>query len=171
MVGKLIKTGNDYLLRDSNDEVLAITSGTVKGRMLSLKNCQAIERGYDLDELAKEGVKFHEQDEIHRPNSEHLYKKGFQKALSILGDNRELIIKLNDLLDGLNSFKYLVKASYLHFDCEEIIKSLQKNEWKVEIEMEKEVGTKLHDDGREFFWTDSIKPKLDADGCLILKRL
>lgn len=40
----------------------------------------------------------------------------------------------------------------------------------VEIEMEKEVGTKLHDDGREFFWMDSKIPKLDADGCLILKR-
>lgn len=50
MEGILAKTGNDYILYSKDKTVLGITSGTMEGRMLSLKNCQTIENGYDLDD-------------------------------------------------------------------------------------------------------------------------
>jgi hypothetical protein len=50
MKGKLIKNyyGFEYFLKDENGETI-VTSDSGK---LSIKNCQEIERGYDLDELA-----------------------------------------------------------------------------------------------------------------------
>jgi hypothetical protein len=42
MKAKLIKTGNDYLIRNMNGEVLAITNGTTEGRKLSKQNCDEI---------------------------------------------------------------------------------------------------------------------------------
>jgi len=53
MKEKLIKTGDNNLLKNTNGETLGITSGTMEGRMLSIKNCQAIERGYDLVDIKK----------------------------------------------------------------------------------------------------------------------
>ena len=96
MEAKLIKKSENYyelyevrtnltlLIGSTDSEKKIDVYGKDAHKLLSLKNCQAIENGYDLDELAEEGVKFHEQDEIHRPNSENLYKKGFQKALELM---------------------------------------------------------------------------------------
>ena len=171
MEGKLIKVEDDYRLLNTNNSIIGTTDLEYQQafsdvcQKLSLKNCQAIENGYDLDELALDYYK------LVFGNTKS-YKDGFQKALELLGDNKELIIKLNDLLDGLNSFKYQVKASYLHFDCEEIIKSLQQTEWDVEIEMEcpqcKEYG--YISECRNVCNKKFIQPKLDTNGCLILKR-
>ena len=85
METKLIKVLEHYHLYDGDKAIATtIVGNPMLLPNLSLKNCQVIELGYDLDELAEEGVKFHEQDEIHRPNSENLYKKGFQKALELM---------------------------------------------------------------------------------------
>lgn len=159
----LKKLGDEYKLY-SHDSCIATTHESPY-KKLSLKNCQAIENGYDLDELAYE----YDLDTIENVYGQvKAFKAGFQKALELLGDNKELIIKLNDLLDGLNSFKYQVKASYLHFDCEEIIKSLQQNEWDVEIVMDFAIyPANLPKEGEE---RPAMTPKLDADGCLILRR-
>ena len=52
MKAKLVKTGQDYILYSESKETLAISNGRMVGRVLSKENCQAIERGYDLFELA-----------------------------------------------------------------------------------------------------------------------
>ena len=155
---------NEYYLVDGNTNDTVATTDKVllkeyDGYMkkLSLKNCEAIENGYDLDELAYE----YDLDAIENVYGQvKAFKAGFQKALEILGDKKFSEEDVKNVY--LNSFKHEWFG-----DC---IKSLQQTEWDVEIEMEKEVGTKLHDDGREFFWTDGTKPKLDSDGCLILRR-
>ena len=54
MEGKLIKTENGYSLKDC--ELIAFVSSRRpehKHRKLSLTNCQAIERGYDLDDIKR----------------------------------------------------------------------------------------------------------------------
>lgn len=48
MKGKLIKTDVNYLLEDDKGVVIASTSLNIKGLSLSLKNCQAVELGYDF---------------------------------------------------------------------------------------------------------------------------
>jgi hypothetical protein len=52
MKAKLIKTGNDYLLRDMNGEVLAITNGTTEGRKLSKQNCDSLFAVVDAPDTA-----------------------------------------------------------------------------------------------------------------------
>ena len=55
---------------------------------LSLKNCQAIERGYDLDKIATEWYKQQKfqglSDNIISVGYLNMFKEGFQKALELL---------------------------------------------------------------------------------------
>jgi hypothetical protein len=194
---KLIKTGNDYLLRDSKGETLAISGGNTKGRMLSLKNCQAIERGYDLDELINESfdnMGYHSTVTPHEEKQFKLgYTLGFQKAVEILGDKKfseEDVRKA--YIQGTNDGAQF--ESMRDYDSEddnepwefaeeaekELIQSLQQNEWDVEIEMEDHWLKSKTDACPNFHikygCSDISKcvcrlPKLDADGCLILKRI
>ena len=59
MEGKLIKTDGTYILsvNEYKDEIFAIADTNkvheLNKHKLSLKNCEAIENGYDLDELTQ----------------------------------------------------------------------------------------------------------------------
>ena len=157
---KLVKTGNDYILYSKDKTVLGITSGTIEGRMLSLKNCQAIENGYDLDELAVLSTK-EETTIVGNQKMAQGFIKGFQKALELLGDKKYSEEDVKNVY--LNSFKHEWFG-----DC---IKSLQQTEWDVEVEMECVMGCQnLILNGENSVCCGDKKPKLDADGCLILKR-
>jgi hypothetical protein len=170
MEGKLIKTGEQFLLRNKEDEVIAITSGTMEGGMLSLKNCEAIANGYDLVEL------FDEVDESidYQEFDFSSFKLGFKKAIELLGDKKfsekdmskawsEGYHRKVDELNG-NGLRYFDK----------FIQSLQQTEWNVEVEMEdtfiKNSDQYIDEVGVGNYSTHSKKPKLDENGCLILKR-
>jgi hypothetical protein len=174
MEAKLIKTGNEYLLKDLKGEVLAITSGLKEGRMLSLKNCQAIERGYDLDELAKEELL--KAEKRHKLLSPITYRdgviKGFRKALEILGDKKFSEENIEEAfafgqLNQLHNQKYFSGSKTY-------IQSLQQTEWDVEIcnIMDCIGGNPCNGTSFECNHCTNIgEPKLDADGCLILKKI
>ena len=100
-------------------------------KKLSRKNCDIIRNEYDLDQLAK--------NECNNPDlswenelAEEKFKKGFLKALALIGDNM-----------------------------------LIQNEFDVEIVMEccGKVYSQ-HCDGK----CENVKPLIDKDGFLILKR-
>ena len=172
MIEKLVKTGNDYILYSKDKTVLGITSGTMEGRMLSLKNCQAIENGYDLNELAEKHYDVHikqghtKEDSLQRKID---FILGFQKALEILSDKKfsEEDVKFMFQL-GFNLDNAISRNEYNTH-----IQSLQQNEWDVEIVMEcpqcKEYG--YISECRNVCNKKFIQPKLDADGCLILRRI
>lgn len=62
---KLIKTQDGYILEDAKKNTIGQTFGKFKGKKLSIKNCQEIERGYDLDELVNEwNVKIETQRKV-----------------------------------------------------------------------------------------------------------
>jgi hypothetical protein len=150
MKGKLIKRSNGrfdlYKIEDVDQlNTIASSFDNPKGK-LSLKNCQAIELGYDLDELVKEDF-FRGKYQYHLANN-HLefFKVGFQKALEILGDKK---FSEDDILKAIEMYYEKGKIFI------EIIQSLQQTEWDVEVETHP----------REW-----IK-KLDEDGCLILKKI
>ena len=97
MKAKLHKMVSGYILSLNGDiddpyaivnEELAEDYGWYK---LSLENCQAIERGYDLDELAM-GYDLYEN--INFVGQMRAYKAGFQKALELMGDK---IFTLDDI--------------------------------------------------------------------------
>ena len=98
MEGKLIKQEEKYYALYTNKGIFVsdVNGGSLANR-LSLKNCEAIVNGYDLDDLVRAfiDVDFYEDegfDDILTSKEEMFirlsYIRGFQKALSILGDKK-----------------------------------------------------------------------------------
>ena len=156
MEAKLIKNkyGDDfyYLMVDINTYA---TTHKESFRILSLKNCQAIERGYDLDELAKEFVDY--EDSLYHSTIKNTYMHGFQKALEILGDKK---YSGRNMLKAFTTGVFTDETSDYDFEFTELMQDLQQTEWDVEIVMDV-CGDKVY---------VVAEPLLDADGCLILKR-
>ena len=180
MEAKLIKNkyGDDfyYLMVDINTYA---TTHKESFRILSLKNCQAIERGYDLDELAKEFVDY--EDSLYHSTIKNTYMHGFQKALEILGDkkfNKEDVRKtfvdaFQKCYEVINSGKFDDITSAIEWltqtNADNYIQSLQQTEWDVIIKTTCDgmvTGLCMPE-----VCDCNIIPKLDADGCLILKRI
>lgn len=138
---------------------------------LSLKNCQAIERGYDLDELAKAeypiGEVWNDEEALIR---ELAFKKGFQKALELMGDKKfseqdmyKMFIYGRSIDTAKKHLKELEDKPIDEF-FNDFIQSLKQKEWDVEIE----TVPALSNNGNVYY---GDIPKLDADGCLILKKI
>lgn len=192
MEGKLIKTSIDsyhnghYFLNDSDGFAIGSTDKdwckrAVSKRplyILSLKNCETIENGYDLDELIEEEAKKrhdwykHSDTDIYnqlvREDAE-LIKIGFQKALEILGDKKFNYGHLDKMFTCGKLYQDSKNEAYC-FD--NVLNKFQQAEWDVIIEMEcpecKEYGYvyECRNNCNQKF----LQPKLDSDGCLILKR-
>ena len=156
MTAKLIKVGNHYDLyyRDEENDLvvgIASTDNTFELK-LSLKNCQAIERGYDMDELATNEILYNDQ-------KREWWKQGFQKAIE-LNANKEFTLK-----EMIKCWEKALKFQRHKETLEEYIRSTRQTEWDVEIEKE----NVIHDYNGNI--SIGAKFKLDADGCLILKRI
>ncbi len=160
MKGKLYKTEKEnYVLVDPtkgtyDDGYMLGTSRESQYNKLSIKNCQAIECGYDLDELA---MRYDLYENINFVGQMRAYKEGFQKALELMGDKKFSEYDMKEaygvgfLQEGIKSFNSLIQ-------------SLQQNEWDVEVEM----VPALSNNGNVYY---GDIPKIDSDGCLILKRI
>ena len=194
MAAKLIlkKTSTGfYLWRNPLDKSQELLGATVpimndngvdlRGYELSLKNCQAIENGYDLDELDKLAREWYVQQKFHGLSDTvvsvgylNMFKAGFQKALEILGDKK---FSEEDMRKAYFQGDYdaLYDGAYSEKE-NKFIKSLQQTEWEVEILMEEPLVAKSRQIHGEYVASKIIesamfpKPLLDADGCLILKR-
>jgi hypothetical protein len=136
MEAKLIKTPEQfYKLKFYNDEdMMSCALG-----LLSLKNCQAIENGYDLDEIATEWYKQQKfqdlSDNIVSIGYLNMFKAGFQKALELM--------------------KHRLS---------------EETEWDVEIERQC-LDPNCDGINRKGICIPGDKPKLDSEGCLILKKI
>lgn len=161
MKATLVKKQEGWYNLYQNDIGIGSTHTELQGYKLSLENCQAIERGYDLDEMASHNslsytwLESNEKDKaIMSKYGIEGFKAGFQKALEILGDKK---YSEDNLLQAIEMYHGEGKTLI------EIIKSLQQTEWDVEMEMEE--YEPLYGEG------STTRPKLDNDGCLILKRV
>lgn len=192
MEGKLIKKGEElfelftqgFLKGSTNHELidsLNIEEGNVRYK-LSLSNCQTIKRGYYLDELAIQiypdnnlfGQTSWEQKERRKS-----FKKGFQKALELMGDKKFT----EDDMRAAFSYGMDVYAEPNDWEklkpYQKLNKHIQQTEWDVVIEMEDmyDCGSSMCRNGcqsmdkfGEGCSGHSSVPKLDENGCLILKR-
>jgi hypothetical protein len=144
---------NEYYLVNGNtndtvattDKVLLKDDGYMK--KLSFKNCQAIENGYDLDELAVLSTK-EENTIVGNKKMAIGFIKGFNKAIE-LNDKMFTLDKFIDLYieeTGYGMDMWSKEENEVMTTIAKIVQSLQQTEWDVEIEME------------------------DADGCLILRK-
>ena len=128
MEGKLIKLGlsEGYRLDDLNGNYIA---STLNGKnKLSLKNCEAVENGYDLDELAENTFSITPSNELHHQIRNQSFKIGFQKAVEILGDKKfsEFLDKEKEL--GISDIKTIERIQWYYktyFD------KSQQTEWDV----------------------------------------
>ena len=177
MEGKLKKIGNEYKLYAQDDSCIATTHESPY-KKLSIKNCEAIANGYDLNELAREAcditdpLRLDSQKYKQDPYFKIGFNKGFQKTLEILGDKK---FSEEDIRNAMERVWYWHEDSQ-DKDCPTLyelipkhIQSLQQNEWDVEIEMEQYVKY-VPKSLATVFPTGGVRPKLDSDGCLILKR-
>ena len=177
---KLIKMVDGYTLSvtGSVDDLYGISNHQLAEehhlQKLSLKNCEAIENGYDLDELAEQNWRIGLEECIPTPAT-HVtsFKAGFKKALEILGGKKfsiNEVVELSKILIS-NPIERCGKTPQELVDA--YVKSLQQTEWDVEIEMEvineqfSPGATCIADSD---YITVTKAPKLDADSCLILKR-
>ena len=184
MKAKLIKTSKDshhnghYFLNDDNGFAIgssdkdwckrAVTKKPLY--VLSLKNCQAIERGYDLDEL----VKIDKEKDLDFTD-ESSFRRGFLKALELMGDKRfseEDMYKMFIFARSIDTAKkHIKKLEDIPIDelFNDFIKSIQQTEWDVVIVEEQvlySANMPKEDESRPPF-----RPKLDSKGRLILKRI
>ena len=170
MKAKLIKDNDGYWL-DISDDGITKRPLTDFGQ-LSIKNCEAIANGYDLDELVKTTFPSLENcgvylwmSETDRNRQRSAFIKGFQKALEILGDKKFSINEVVELCKILMSNPFETSGKTYQELTDNYIQSLQQTEWDVEVEKE----NVMHDYNGNI--SLGAKFKLDADGCLILKRI
>jgi hypothetical protein len=178
MKAKMIKKRDEWYNLYQDGIGIGSTFEELQGYKLSIRNCQAIEFGYDLEKLVDEYA------EEYKFNERIGFRDGFKKALQLMGDKKFSENELRMLFAyghqiGMNTVLAIQSQhspqpmSKPDSDKlrDELIQSLQKNEWDVEIVMDEE---------KEFIFDPAMgisqvhyldKPKLDADGCLILKRL
>jgi hypothetical protein len=116
MKGKLIKTGNDYLLKDTNGEVLAITNGVTEGKKLSKQNCDEIFGVVDVEKLAEDFAKCHSIYPTAQDDTEYGFKHGakwqqeqqritlsyFRKVYKDFLDEKITMSKMVELLNNPN---------------------------------------------------------------------
>ena len=173
MIGKLIKHDFGYNLLDANSKHIAISkdeysNGVKQDYWLSLKNCKAIENGYDLDELVKERF-----GEAFWHDGDKYFKEGFKKALEIFGDKKfdeEAIF--DSVMLGVAFEDIGIKEIETYDELKDLaIKRNTKSEWQVEILTEPMNLDEIKEQGKGFLNVDLRKFKLDSDKCLILKRI
>ena len=191
MEGKLIKTEVNYILENDKGVIIASTSLKKKGLSLSIKNCEAIANGYDLDELACKEIgidisvinhidkKMIENSSPTTPINEAgalgagLYHQvkgfeiGFKKALEILADKKYTETELYHafLINSAGN-----NTTLRNFFEQTVLPMFNDNAWDVEICCYIGNGDKESDSFKDPIVTNTGIPKLDANGCLILRR-
>ena len=167
---ELVKREDHWALYNEDGHKIASTLDGCNSK-LSIKNCEAIENGYDLDELASQRYIIKNTGDMFMPNPHEVnniyrqegFKEGFQKALSILGDKKfsetELYraFLINSAGDDFTLNQFFNRT---------VLPMFQQTEWDVEI-----VTKPYTEVGEDFELESKREPKFNADGCLILKRI
>jgi hypothetical protein len=180
MKAKLIKTENGYGITGTG--IIAFYSSkrpVHKHYKLSKQNCDEIFGVVDVEKLAKEDadLRFPNQGDEESwlaRNSGVVW--GFNKAIELCKDK---VFTLEDMKGYFDWHKKQRYVSHKPEDMDEYIQSLQQpTEIEVEIEMKKVVdetkvigAVKGVKGSGDKITTYKTAPKLDPDGCLILKKI
>jgi hypothetical protein len=169
MKGKLYKAPNSDMYSLTVDgKLFASTEGGPLMAItdkLSVKNCIDIKNGYDLDKLAEDFAKYHSIYPTAQDDTEYGFKNGFKKAIEL---NKDKVFTLEDM-GNLWDFCTYNKGTFAEF-----IQSLRES---TEIEVEIKMEPCFYDQSLGGFSTSYTEdkpkeqPKLDEDGCLILKKI
>ncbi len=176
MKGKLNRRDGDYWLHNESGETIASSWG-VYGKKLSEQNCDEIFGVIDVEKLADEYIVVKPKYREHEHNlAVSAYKEGFNKAMEL---NKEKLFTEEDLRKAIR-FGFHFAYGYLTGEKGTIEKKsdryIQSIQHPTEIDVEIKMEPCFYDDSLGGFSTSYTEdkpkeqPKLDSDGCLILKR-
>ena len=173
MKGKLYKSLNsDTYWLTVDGKLFADTEGGPLMAItdkLSVKNCIDIKNGYDLMKLAEENShKYYDVKTTDWHCNYNGFFSGFQKAMEL---NKDKMFTEDDLRKAINwAWRKTDRGEHiLIIDEHNFIQSIQQpTEIEVEIETETKVWEFISNGEFESF---EIIPKLDSNGCLILKKI
>ena len=184
MNAELVKRQDRWDLYGEDGSKIASSAPNPIGK-LSIKNCEAIENGYDLDELAEERTKKQlirllggeDKEEVldDIKKRKFYFIEGAKAILEILGDKKfsknKLLVDFVYFLNDRHFNKYMVDTD----EVDLYLESLQQTQWDVEIDMicphpidTYRCGLQYGCDGDGCNHPNQI-PYLDKEGCLILK--
>ena len=167
MKGKLHKMESGYILSLNGDiddpyaivnKQLAEDYGWYK---LSLKNCQTIENGYDLVDIKKKI--FNGFDGCPDSFTLAAVERTIEVMMELMGDKK---FTEEDIKKMMKSASY----GWFESDFDEHLATLQQTEWDVEI-VEECLDKNCDGINKKGECITTGKPKLDKEGCLILKKL
>jgi hypothetical protein len=159
MKAELVKRVDRYDLYGADGSKISSSSPNPFGK-LSVENCDEIFGVVDVDKWVKEKVdnRFNENDGYHKVVYIEGLVEGFNKAMEL---NKDKVFTIEDMM---NCWNKALKFQDHKETLGEYITSLQPTEIEVEIEME------YYDPLPPTRRTET-RPKLDSEGCLILKRV
>jgi len=131
---------------------------------LSIANCDEIFGVTDVEKLA---IEYDLYEKINFVGQTRAYKAGFNKAIEL---NKDKLFTLEDMKNAFyNGWNYRGEDYQWPTAIKEYLQHLQQlNEIEVEIETETKVWEFISNGEFESF---EIIPKLDSNGCIILKKL
>jgi hypothetical protein len=176
MKGKLYKSLNsDTYWLTVDGKLFADTEGgplMAITNKLSVKNCIEIKNGYDLDKLAEDFAKYHSIYPTAQDDTEYGFKNGFNKAMEM---NKDKVFTLKDVKQAIFNFANYDRKTISELDRMDIaVSSIQQ---PTEIDVEIKMEPCFYDQSLGGFSTSYTEdkpkeqPKLDKDGCLILKKI
>ena len=152
MKAKLIKKSDGWYNLYDGGIGIGSTNTELQGYKLSKRNCDEIFGVVDVDGLARKW----RDNSMYRDANAYSYKAGFSKAMEL---NKDKVFTLEDMKFAWS------QGEIGELSFSDIIQSLQQlTEIEVEIEMFTPAATYGHSGWHE-------EPKLDKNGCLILKKL
>ncbi len=180
MKAKLIKVNDYYYLRESyksdNDgsqceRTLGTTNSQGELGKLSKQNCDEIFGVTDVEKLALANADdYYKQHRLEWEAKKNGFIDGYNKAMEL---NKDKVFTLSNLRKAFNSLENHPNRTFT-----ELVALLQPAEIEVEIEMEY-IGECNGNDNNGCFQDSpghncgcfEYKPKLDSEGCLILKKI
>jgi hypothetical protein len=175
-----VQLDKNVLIGSSDYDAKIMAYGKDIHYKLSKQNCEAIANGYDVYELAKEN--YHKFwpiiDESGLINHTFGYVEGFNKAMEL---NKDKVFTLEQVLNAF--YAGWISKDKTYPEAQKSYKGylerhvMQPTEIEVEIEMELHPtnhASGLELTGNEFMdfaISENYKPKLDSEGCLILKKI
>jgi hypothetical protein len=171
---KLQCVENEYYLTD-NGRTIATTdkellNDMIGAKKLSKQNCDKIFGIVDVEKLADDSSQEFLIKPIESPIFTFGYEEGFEKAMEL---NKDKLFTVEDMRKVFNRGYDL--PEYLEKDImneifDDYIQSLQPTEIEVEIRCYIGNGDKESDSFKDPLVTNTGIPKLDENGCLILKK-
>jgi hypothetical protein len=181
MKAKLIKSEDSYILKDGLNHVLGIDDKKLKDRLecpylLSKQNCDELFGVVDVEKLARNCIKHRYNkygenitSETQKLDTIYGFKDGFNKAMEL---NKDKVFTLEDLEKA-----YLIGCEYqtthrYHIDENLMTLKLKQQPTEIEVEIEMQCLDPTCDGiNRKGICIPGDKPKLDSQGCLILKKI